>query len=95
MWLRGQQKFSLIAGEQHAILPQVAKDSGVKNWRVWQLLTLGWYVAACIVGGILAGLWLDQVLGTPPLLLLLGLALGLVAAFWGMMRMLRDLQKYG
>ncbi|MSQ09873.1 MAG: AtpZ/AtpI family protein [Dehalococcoidia bacterium] len=72
-----------------------SRGSSVKNSRVWQLLTLGWYVAACIVGGILAGIWLDQSFGTPPLFLLLGLALGLTMAFWGMLKMLKDLQKFG
>jgi len=67
----------------------------VKGSRVWQLLTLGWYVAACIVGGILAGVWLDQQFGVPPLFLLLGLFLGLAAAFWGMFKMLQDVSKYG
>jgi ATP synthase protein I len=85
----------LIAVCGRAILPQVAKEVGVRNSRVWQLLTLGWYVAACIVGGIVAGIWLDQALHVSPLFLLLGLFLGLAAAFWGMYKMLRDLQKYG
>ena len=60
------------------------------NPRVWQLLGLGWYIVACLVGGIVGGIWLDSQLGKSPLFLLIGLALGLVLAFYGMMRMIAD-----
>jgi len=62
-----------------------------KRTRVWQLVGLGWYVAACLMLGILGGLWLDQWLHLAPLFLLVGLAVGLAAAFWGMFRMLAAL----
>lgn len=58
------------------------------NPRVWQLLVLGWYIALCLVLGILAGVWMDRQFGLAPLFLLLGLTLGLISAFYGMMRML-------
>ena len=60
------------------------------NPRVWQLLGMGWYIALCLVLGILGGVWLDEQIGTAPLFLLAGLALGLIAAFYGMMRMLKQ-----
>lgn len=63
--------------------------------RVWQLVTLGWYVAAALVIGILGGRWLDQQLGLSPLFLLLGLFLGLAAGFWGVYKMLRDVTQNG
>ena len=56
-----------------------------------QLMGIGWYVAVCIVCGILLGLWLDGELGISPALTLLGLALGLAAAGWGGYRMLQQL----
>ncbi len=51
---------------------------------------IGWYVAACIVLGVLAGLWLDGQADTKPLFTLLGLALGLASAGYGGYRMLMD-----
>lgn len=55
-----------------------------------QLLGLGSYVATCIAGGTIGGYFLDQALGTGRALTLGGLALGLVAAFWGGYIMLMD-----
>ena len=52
-----------------------------------RLTGLGWYIAACIVLGILGGLGLDKLVGTIPLFTLLGTVLGSVAAFWGLYRM--------
>ncbi len=55
-----------------------------------QLLGLGSYVAVCIAGGTIGGYFLDGALGTGKVLTLGGLALGLVAAFYGGYRMLMD-----
>ena len=55
-----------------------------------RLLGLGSYVAVCIVGGTVGGYFLDEALGTGRILTLSGLALGLVAAFYGGYRMLMD-----
>ncbi|MBI2724112.1 MAG: AtpZ/AtpI family protein [Chloroflexi bacterium] len=55
-----------------------------------QLLGLGSYVAVCIAGGTIAGFYLDGVFGTGRALTLSGLAIGLVAAFYGGYRMLKD-----
>ena len=54
------------------------------------LLGVGWYVATCIVLGVLAGLWLDGQAGISPACTLIGLGLGLAAAGWGGYRMLID-----
>ncbi|MBI4233757.1 MAG: AtpZ/AtpI family protein [Chloroflexi bacterium] len=48
---------------------------------------MGWYVAFCIIGGILGGLWLDRRLGTGALFTLLGVVLGVVVASYGLYRM--------
>ena len=48
-----------------------------------RLLGMGWYVAAAVILGVAGGVWLDNILGTTPMLTLLGLGLGLAAAVWG------------
>lgn len=58
---------------------------------VLQLVGVGWYVAFCIILGILGGLWLDKKLDTIPLFTLIGVILGTVLAFYGMYRMLLPL----
>jgi hypothetical protein len=55
-----------------------------------QLLGLGSYIAVCIAGGTIGGYFLDGAFGTGRVLTLAGLALGLVAAFYGGYRMLMD-----
>ncbi|HYM15714.1 MAG TPA: AtpZ/AtpI family protein [Dehalococcoidia bacterium] len=55
-----------------------------------QLLGLGSYIAVCIAGGTIGGYFLDGALGTGKVLTLAGLALGLVAAFYGGYRMLTE-----
>lgn len=55
-----------------------------------RLLGLGSYVATCIAGGTIGGYFLDIALGTGRILTLSGLALGLVAAFYGGYRMLME-----
>ena len=59
--------------------------------KAFKLTGLGWYVAICILGGLLGGIWLDGLLGTRALFTLSGLALGLTAAFFGVYRMISDL----
>lgn len=49
---------------------------------------IGWYVVGSIGAGIGAGWWLDRQFGTEPILLLIGLLLGVIAAFTGMIRLL-------
>ena len=53
-----------------------------------QFAGVGWYMATAIVLGTLGGWWLDRQVGAAPLFLLLGLALGLTAAFYGVYRMM-------
>ena len=57
-------------------------------WVVALRLTgLGWFIAACVVLGVLGGLGLDKLVGTTPLFTLLGTVLGSVAAFWGVYKL--------
>ena len=53
-----------------------------------RLTGLGWFVAVCIVVGILGGLWLGNLTGQVALLVLVGTVLGSVVAFYGVYRMI-------
>ena len=63
------------------------------NW--WalglRLTGLGWYIALCIVFGVVGGLAADKFTGTTPLFTLLGTVLGSVVAFWGLYKMVQPL----
>ncbi len=52
-----------------------------------RLTGLGWFVAICIVAGIVGGFGLDRLTGTTPLFTLLGTVLGSILAFWGLYKM--------
>ena len=63
---------------------------------VWWVLALrlsglGFYLAACIVGGIALGVWLDHLFGTRVIFLLVGLIVGCAAAFYGTYKMVLPL----
>ena len=53
-----------------------------------RVVGVGWYIAGCILLGILGGRWLDGKLHTEPWLMLLGLMVGLLVAFYGVYRMI-------
>ena len=53
-----------------------------------RLIGVGWYVGGCIVLGVLGGLWLDGKFNTRPLLVIVGLILGVVVAIYGVYRMI-------
>jgi F0F1-type ATP synthase assembly protein I len=54
-------------------------------------LGVGWYVALCIVIGVLGGRWIDGQAGTSPIFTLLGIVLGAIAASYGIYKMVRPL----
>jgi hypothetical protein len=56
-----------------------------------KLIGVGCYIVACIIGGVLGGLWVDRTFKTEPIFLLIGLIFGLVAAFWGVYQMLKPM----
>ena len=56
-----------------------------------RLTSVGFFIGGSILLGVLAGLWLDNKLNTSPVLLLVGLFLGLFVAFYGVYRMLLPL----
>ena len=64
----------------------------MKRWVAALRLTgVGFYIAACILLGTLAGLWLDSKLNTRPLLMIIGLLAGLAVAVYGVYQMIRPL----
>ena len=56
-----------------------------------RLTGLGWYVALCIVFGVVGGIKLDDLVGTKALFTLLCTMLGSVVAFWGLYKMVQPL----
>ena len=56
-----------------------------------RLTGIGFYIAACILIGVFAGLWLDGKLNTRPLFIILGLVIGLGVAVFGVYQMIRPL----
>ena len=56
-----------------------------------RLTGVGFFIGGSIVLGVFAGLWLDSRLNTSPILVLVGLFLGIVVAFWGVYQMLLPL----
>ncbi len=61
----------------------------MKRWEAaLRLVGVGWYIGICIVSGVLGGLWLDNKFNTKPILVILGLILGIVIAFYGVYRMI-------
>lgn len=58
---------------------------------VFRLVGVGWYIGICIFLGVFVGLWLDEKLNTKPWLVIVGLILGIIVAFYGVYRMLLPL----
>ncbi len=56
-----------------------------------RLTGVGFFIGGSIVLGVVAGRWLDSRLDTSPILVLVGLLLGIVVAFYGVYRMLLPL----
>ena len=57
-------------------------------WLIALKLTgLGWYVALCILAGVILGIWIDRIYNTTPIVTVVGTVLGSTLAFWGLYRM--------
>lgn len=56
-----------------------------------RLVGVGFFIGTSIVLGVVVGLWLDSKLDTRPILVIVGLLLGIVVAFYGVYRMLLPL----
>jgi len=67
-------------------------EAAMSKWEAALRLTLvGFFIGTSIVLGVFAGIWLDSMFGTKPILLIGGLVFGLVVAFYGVYRMLLPL----
>jgi ATP synthase protein I len=53
-------------------------------------LNMGLSAAVCVAAGVFLGLWLDDVFHTAPVLLLVGLLLGLVTAAFSVIKLIRQ-----
>jgi len=58
-----------------------------------RLTGIGFFIGGSILLGVVAGLWLDSKFNTSPILVLIGLFLGIVVAFFGVYQMLLPLVK--
>ncbi len=56
-----------------------------------RLIGVGWYIGSCIILGVIGGLWLDNKFNTKPILVIVGLILGIIVAFYGTYRMILPL----
>ena len=59
-----------------------------------RLVGIGWYVGICIGFGAVLGVWIDKEFALNPLFTLIGIGLGIIAAIFGMYRMLRAVLGY-
>jgi F0F1-type ATP synthase assembly protein I len=64
-------------------------EVGMSRWAAaLRLVGVGFFVVGSILMGVLGGRWLDTRFNTEPLWILVGLFLGVAAAFYGVYRML-------
>ena len=49
---------------------------------------VGWYIGTYIVLGVLGGLWFDDKFNTTPIMVIVGLIVGVIIAFYGVYRMI-------
>lgn len=56
-----------------------------------RLVGVGFFVGSSILGGVVAGRWLDSKFHTEPILVIVGLLLGVTVAFYGIYQMLLPL----
>mgnify|MGYP001135341793 CR=1 FL=1 len=64
------------------------RGMSVNRWAAaLRLSGVGFYIGGCIAGGVYLGVWLDRKVDISPLFTLLGLGVGLFAAFYGTYRM--------
>jgi len=56
-----------------------------------RLTGVGFFIGGSIALGVLAGLWADSKFNTEPILVIVGLLLGVAVAFYGVYRMLLPL----
>jgi ATP synthase protein I len=64
----------------------------MKSWvPALGLSGIGFFIAGCIIGGILGGSWIDDKLGTEPAFLIIGIIIGIFCACMGVYHMIKPL----
>jgi len=58
-----------------------------------RLTGVGFFIGGAIAGGVFAGLWADSKFNTEPFLVIVGLLLGIIVAFYGVYQMLLPLMR--
>lgn len=67
-------------------------DTNMNRWVAALRMTgVGFFVGACILLGVIAGIWLDSKLNTGSVFVIIGLVLGIIVAFYGVYQMIRPL----
>jgi len=56
-----------------------------------RLIGVGFFIGGSIVLGVAIGLWLDNKLNTKPILVIMGLLVGIIVAFYGVYQLLLPL----
>ncbi len=56
-----------------------------------RLVGVGFFIGSSIVAGVAVGFWLDSRFNTEPILVIVGLLLGIAVAFYGVYQMLLPL----
>ncbi len=79
-------------------LPNLSPNRAKNGWPVTiallgRVVGIGWFVGTAIALGAYGGLWLDRQFDTAPVLTLIGLALGVLTAFVGMIRLLSAIRR--
>ena len=69
------------------------EERGPSRSQTAQLVNLGTMLFACVAVGLAAGYFADRFIGTSPWLLLIGLALGIVAAGVNFYRTIKTLNE--
>jgi len=69
-------------------------EASMRRWEAaFRLGGMGFFIGSSIVLGALGGRWLDSKLNSEPVLVIVGLILGIVVAFYGVYRMILPLTR--
>jgi hypothetical protein len=89
---------SLNNESENGSLPKGSTERAKSGWPATITLLgriggIGWFVGTTIALGAYGGYWLDRQFDMAPVLTIIGLALGVTAAFVGMFRLLSAIRK--
>jgi F0F1-type ATP synthase assembly protein I len=89
---------SLHKDSENVSSPSTSSDQAKSGWPATVKLLgrvggIGWFVGTAIALGAYGGYWLDRQFDTAPVLTILGLALGVLTAFVGMIRLLSAIRR--